>query len=311
MMVTDFDLKWGVRKRLEFIEFRLFWYERFNRPDLSEAFGISAQQATNDISIYQKIAPGNCSYDPKQKAYIRDAGFAPHLIAKSTDRYLLQLVAVASGWMEEKETWFENAPPVEVISLKRAPIDPMHLLTVLDAIRSKQQVRVDYQSLTGSPASTRIIAPHAITYNAGRWYVRAWNEEHNDFRDYHLNRIRAASDLSPCTVDYDLDYQWFQKINFVLSPNPRLDPDKRNAVEKEYEMVDGKLSVAIRLSHAFYLIDQYNLDIEEGILKPEKQQLILTNRDDVMSASKMARKMSQEALERNLSVNISKTKSKK
>lgn len=298
MAVMDFDLKWGVRKRLEFIEFRLFWYGRFNRPDLAEAFGISAQQATNDISIYQRVAAGNCSYDPRQKAYLRENRFVPHLIAKSTDRYLLQLVAVASGWMEEKETWFDNAPPIEVISLGRAAIDPIHLLTVLDAIRNDRQIRIKYQSLTGSSTSPRVVAPHAITYSAGRWYVRAWNEEHNDFRDYHLNRIQGAEDLTNCAVDFDLDYQWFQKINMVLSPNPRLDLDKQKAVENEYGMADGELSVPIRLSHTFYLMDQYNLDIDDGVLKPEKQQLVLKNREDVVSASRLARKMSKEALDR-------------
>lgn len=300
MTHTDFDLKWGVRKRLEFIEFRLFWYGRFNRPDLAEAFGISSQQATNDISIYQQIAEGNCSYDPKQKAYLRNVGFQPNLIAKSTDRYLLQLVAVASGWMEEKETWFENAPPIEVVSLGRAPIDPINLLTVLDAIRNKNQVNIEYQSLTGSPSSSRVIAPHAITYSVGRWYVRAWNEEHNDFRDYHLNRIRNAGDSSLCNVDVDLDYQWFQRINFELSPNPRLDSGRQHAIEREYGMVEGMLKVPVRLSHAFYLMDQYNLDVDENILKPEKQQLVLINREDVLAASRLARKMSKEALERSI-----------
>ncbi len=300
MKNADFDLKWGVRKRLEFIEFRLFWYGKLNRPDLAEAFGISSQQATNDISLYQQIADGNCSYDTKQKAYLRNAEFQPGLIAKSTDRYLLQLVAVASGWMEEKETWFENAPPVEVVSLGRAPIDPMNLLVILDAIRNKEQISIEYHSLTGSSASGRIIAPHAITYSAGRWYVRAWNSEHNDFRDYHLNRIRNAGAAFPCIVDMDLDYQWFQKINFELAPNPQLDADRRHAIEREYDMENGTLRVPVRLSHAFYLMDQYNLDIDEGALKPEKQQLVLLNREDVISASRLARKMSKEALERNV-----------
>ena len=35
-------LRWGVRRRLEFIDFRLFWDGRFNRSDLAHTFGISA-----------------------------------------------------------------------------------------------------------------------------------------------------------------------------------------------------------------------------------------------------------------------------
>ena len=52
-------LRWGVRRRLEFIDFRLFWDGRFNRSDLSATFGISPQQASGDIAQYEKIAPAN------------------------------------------------------------------------------------------------------------------------------------------------------------------------------------------------------------------------------------------------------------
>ncbi len=298
MTHADFDVKWGVRKRMEFIEFRLFWYGRFNRPDLSSAFDISAQQATNDISMYQRHAPGNCQYDPKQKSYVRLPDFNPNLLKRGGERYLLQLVAIASGWMERNETWFEEMPPVEVVSLERAPVDTMHLMAILDAIRLKQKLTVSYHSMTGAPASERTIAPHAITHSKGVWYVRAWNEGHNDFRDYHLNRIGATRNAEPSDIDYDLDYQWFQKINFVLAPNPLLDESIQVAIRNEYAMVEGTKTVAVRLSHAFYLMDQYNLDLEEGQIPPKKQQLILKNREDVVAAVRTARMMSVEALER-------------
>ncbi|WP_298813251.1 WYL domain-containing protein [uncultured Roseibium sp.] len=298
MTYADFDVKWGVRKRMEFIEFRLFWYGRFNRPDLSSAFDISAQQATNDISMYQRHAPENCEYDPKQKSYVRLPSFEPNLIKKAGERYLLQLVAVASGWMERKETWFEEMPPVEVVSLERAPIDTMHLMSVLDAIRLKQKLTINYHSMTGSPPSERTIAPHAISHSKGVWYVRAWNEGHNDFRDYHLNRISATSNATVCDIDYDLDYQWFQRINFELAPNPKLDRGRQEAISNEYAMIDGVKKVPVRLSHAFYLMDQYNLDVAAGKIPPEKQQLVLINREDVLAAVRTARTMSIEALER-------------
>ena len=55
---------------------------------------------------------------------------------------------------------------------------------------------------------------------------------------------------------------------------------------------------ACRLSLSFYLMSQYNLDVPLGVLKPEKQQLILQNQEEVIQARKLARKMSVEALER-------------
>lgn len=48
-------VRWGVQRRLEFIDFRLFWDGRFNRRDLAETFGISAQQASSDIAQYTAL----------------------------------------------------------------------------------------------------------------------------------------------------------------------------------------------------------------------------------------------------------------
>lgn len=294
------DLKWGVRKRLEFIEFRLFWYGRFNRADLCESFGISAQQASNDIAQYQDIAPENMHYVSSHKAYFSTELFKPTLFERSADRYLLQSVAIESGWIQKEETWFDELPKIEVVSLKRKATNPVHLLSILNAIRNKQKVSIDYKSMTGSPESWRTIAPHAMSYNAGRWYIRAWSQDHNDFRDYNLNRIQAVDATQECTIDHSLDYEWVQRINLMLAPNPRLSQERQEAVASEYNMVDGVLSVPSRLSLSFYLMSEHNLDVSEGILHPEKQQLILLNREDVVQARRLARQMSKEALERSM-----------
>lgn len=297
------NLKWGVRKRLEFIEFRLFWYGRFNRADLVNTFGISAQQASGDISQYKIRWSKNLEYSDAQKAYLRTVSFDPDLIAHSTDRYLLQLVALESGWMQKSETWFEGLPKIESVALKRKPTNSMTLLAVLDAIRQKYQIEVFYCSMTGSTHSWRSIAPHALVENGGSWYVRAWSEQHNDFRDYKLNRINEVRGQEPSCIDYDLDYQWVQKINLEIIPNDKLPQAQQIAIADEYGMEAGVLSLPVRLSSAFYLMSQHNLDVEPGKLEPVKQQLVLRNKVDVEAATRLTRKMSTEALERSASDN--------
>jgi hypothetical protein len=39
-------LKWGVERRLEFIEFRLFWEGGVNRSDIIDMFGVSSPTRT-------------------------------------------------------------------------------------------------------------------------------------------------------------------------------------------------------------------------------------------------------------------------
>lgn len=53
------ELRWGIERRLEFIDFRLFWEGRINRSDLTDQFGISTPQASADLARYQEMAPSN------------------------------------------------------------------------------------------------------------------------------------------------------------------------------------------------------------------------------------------------------------
>lgn len=291
-------LKWNVRRRLEFVEFRLFWEGRVNRPDLSDTFGISGQQASTDLSLYQQIAPGNLSYDGNLKTYVRSHEFQPVMLVKSTDRHLLRMVALRNDWMTREETWFDKLPTYEVVSLPRRETDPRILLGVLDAIRLKREIGIAYQSMTSTTQSTRRIAPHALAYSAGRWYVRSWSDEHNDFRDYSLGRIHEVIDPSEARIDYALDYEWHQRIDLEIIPNPTLSDNRQVAVANEYNMVDMKLIMPIRLSLSFYLMSEYNFDVEVGVIPPEKQQIILKNKIQVEQARALSREMAKQALKR-------------
>lgn len=292
------ELKWGVRKRLEFIEFRLFWNGRLNRGDLAETFGISHQQASADFATYQKIAPSNVVYDNALKAYIRSPNFVAALIGDNSDRYLLQVVAIDSGWIQKEDTWFDQLPPVEVVTLPRKPVAPKTLLAVLDCIRERKKLEVDYRSMTGTSPSWRWIAPHAMSFNAGRWYVRAWSEEHNDFRDYSLLRIQQTGETADTPNRSMLDYEWTQRIDLVIAPNPELSEDRKRAIESEYGMANGEVLIPVRLSLSFYLMSEHNLDVLPDKLPAVKQQLVLKNRQDVEDARRLARLMSKEALKR-------------
>mgnify|MGYP003117220593 CR=1 FL=1 len=295
---TGGTVRWGVQRRLEFIDFRLFWDGRFNRRDLAETFGISAQQASSDIAQYTALAPENLVYDQALKAYLRSPEYAPKLMHASAERYLLQLVAIENRWMRQEDTWFDNTPPIENVSLLRKRTDARILLHILDAIKQRRQLEIQYQSITGSPAPHRVIAPHALFHAVGRWYVRAWSTEHSDFRDYNLFRIEKVGDIAGVAIDNALDFEWMHKIDLVLAPNPVLSPSQQAALELEYGMTEGSLIVTMRLSQTFYLMTEHNFDVAPDTLPPGKQQLVLLNRDEVVNARATARKLSIDAIER-------------
>ena len=291
-------LRWGVRRRLEFIDFRLFWDGRFNRKHMADTFGISVQQASVDIGQYEKVAPDNLAYDPGEKAYKRTEHFRPAFVGDRIERYLLQLVAIENQWMSPDETWFDAIPPLEVVTLGRRATDPTVLLRVLEAVRNRLEIDIEYASLTGSTQPSRTIAPHALAHSAERWYVRSWSRDHNDFRDYNLNRIHLVAGSRPSSIDPTLDFEWVHQINLVIRPNPDLSEERQASVATELGMTDGRLIHPCRLSLSFYFMSQYNLDVEPGMLEPAKQQIVLDNRNEVIQARAAARQLSIEALAR-------------
>ena len=87
-------------------------------------------------------------------------------------------------------------------------------------------------------------------------------------------------------------------MNLAIVPNPALSHERQTAVAAEHGMTDGRLVWPCRLSIRFYIMSEHNLDVEPGLLKPEKQQIVLQNRDEVTRARALARQMSIEALTR-------------
>src|SRR6266487_3147806 len=103
-------MRWGVEKRLEFIEFRLFWEGGINRADIMERFGVSVPQASKDLSLYEQKAPGNLLYDKSKKRYFAAPGFKPVFLGPEADRYLTQLRSVSDRVVSSEETWIADMP---------------------------------------------------------------------------------------------------------------------------------------------------------------------------------------------------------
>jgi len=288
----------AVQRRLEFIDFRLAWYGRFNRKDVAETFGLSPQQASADIATYRKLAPNNVDYNDATKAFIRQPGFKPVFVGRHADRYLLQILGIKTNLIDKDITWFEELPDSEIVVLERRPTDFRHLQKVLDAIDQELELHLSYNSISSGKQTTRCICPHAIFSSDGRWYVRAWSRDRNDFRDFNINRMGEIAIGGKSPVGKEDDFEWNLTADLLLQVNPNLDFAQREALEHEYNMQDGLLSKTIRLSLVFYIVNNLNLDLDLNQIKPEKQQLVLTNLKDVEAKRSLAREMSQSALKK-------------
>src|ERR1043165_3073911 len=102
-------MRWGVEKRLEFVEFRLFWEGGINRADITDHFGVSVPQASKDLALYEEKAPGNLRYDKSEKRYLASPEFNPVFLDPDAGTYLAQLRGRTVSRGGPDESWLAPA----------------------------------------------------------------------------------------------------------------------------------------------------------------------------------------------------------
>lgn len=291
-MAEDEKRPWTQNRRFEFIEWKLFWEGALNRSDLEEAFGISTPQASIDFRRYREIAGANIDYDATIKAFRPGPDMEPSFLKVSADRLLLQLRALLTGALPREELWFRRLPTIDMAPDITRNVHPECLRRLLEAIRSKHCVEVNYQSLTNS--RRRQIAPHALAFDGYRWHVRAWACDRDDFRDFVLTRIDDIIPGPAADFDPTDDVEWNSKIELELRPHPGLTPEQSQAIQRDYSMDDGRRLIEVRLSMAYYFIMRMNLDLPD--LPPARAQISLHNIVEVQQAIRNAKEEAKQRI---------------
>lgn len=272
-------VRWSVEQRLIFIDRRLFWDGKINRSDLSGFFSVSTPQASADLAHYETVAPGNLTYDTHAKAYVSTSNFDSRF-DHSAREYLAQLQLVADGVIEPGGSWIGWVPPYDVTPKVRRRLEADVLREILLAIRSKNGLHIEYQSMSKSEPSMRWIAPHAVCFDGNRWHVRAWCHRREKFLDFVLARVLSIRETRSDEVVDTRDQAWHRTTTLCLGPNPRLQKAQQRAIELDFGMRGGVIEVEVRRSLVYYLARQLLLDVAKH-LPPERVQVVLMNAPEV------------------------------
>lgn len=291
--------RWGVEKRLEFVDFRLYWDGRINRGDLVERFGISVPQASMDLRNYQEAAPSNVFYDKTEKAYLVADTFVPAFFTPSADHFLAQLRLFAAGILEEGQLWVGSTPKFATLPILRRRSDPGILRRILKAVRSQSSLRVLYQSFSHPSPTWRWISPHAIAFDGFRWHMRCWCFSRHAFRDFVIARVHEISEQKESEIDPALDEGWTREITFRIAPHPDMNEGARQAIELDFGMENGVVEVRTRICLAHYLERQLGLDLDPKTLGSDRQQIVLVNRAEIDEAIREAEELSRSGTSEN------------
>jgi hypothetical protein len=269
--------RWGQERRLEFIDFRLCWDGRINRAELVEFFGISIQQASLDIARYSELAPHNLEYDRSEKVYRSTPHFLPVLSPPNAQSFLDQLLAVTVGTLPLTSSFLGWMPPTGVVTFPVRSIQTSTLASINQAVRYRQDIELEYQSMRTPIATRRWIAPHAIAFDGARWHARAWCYSRNEFRDFVFSRIQKIYRSRPSEIGKHTDARWNTIVTLILRPRKDLTATQKRAVEIDFGMKDGELHVAMREALVFYFVRQLHLTGEQAI--QDRQPIEWANRD--------------------------------
>jgi hypothetical protein len=274
-------MRWGVEKRLEFIEFRLFWEGGINRADIMERFGVSVPQASKDLSLYEEKAPGNLRYDKRERRYFASPSFKPFFLDPEADRYLAQLRSVADHVVMPGETWLAEVPDLDAMPVPQRRVDVDVLRAILAAIRQKRAVEIHYQSMNRAHPDPmwRWITPHAFGNDGLRWHVRAYCHIDNKFKDFLLSRCLSAHSEDKAGAAADDDINWNEFVEVILRPNPLLTKQQQEVIARDYNMTGDHVSVPVRKALLYYFEKRLRLDVADALDHPQESPIIVANRE--------------------------------
>lgn len=274
------EQRWSVEKRLEFIDFRLFWEGQINRSDIMNQFDVSVPQASNDLSKYQEAAPKNLHYDFKVKKYFSTDSFKPAFINPDADSYFRQLRDDMLALKSNPAPWLSYEPEYDIVQMPKRNIDPDILRVVSESIKEQKTLKVLYQSMSAEEPVWREISPHAFAFDGMRWHTRAFCHKDDDYKDFLLSRIQETGDFVNDKWPTQPDEKWNTYFRLSLTTHPDLGKSKAKAVALDYDMTEGRLDLNIRLALLYYYLRRFGLypSCDGSEMPANEQHVVVANK---------------------------------
>jgi len=283
-------LKWGVERRLEFIEFRLFWEGGVNRSDIIAMFDVSVPQASKDLTLYQERAPQNAVYDKSAKRYVASSQFSPVFLKPDPDGYLSRLRSLAEGLADLGDSWIATPPETDIALTPRRKVDADVLKPVLQAVRENRSIEVYYQSMGSrrTDPTWRRMTPHAFGYDGFRWHVRAYCHIDEKYKDFLLPRILDVRHMDVPGPGGDQDALWKKTFDIEIGPHPKLTASQRAVVAKDYGMTNERAVLSVRYAMLFYVLKRLGLLSDASHQNPRTQHIVALNAHETERALRRA-----------------------
>lgn len=273
MIITLFE------RRFWLIELLANWEGRITGGHLQHYFQLGRQQASKFISQYQEQHPDYLIYCSSAKSYLPTTDFQPTFISTDVAEYL--------NWASGQSTHLPLADSKyqlahAILSPPPRNVSPQIMRPLVQAIRQRERLDVDYNAVSNPDNGGRIIVPIRFVNTGRRWHLRAWCEKAQAYRDFVLSRLHGTpSSEGKCATALPTDTAWETEITLRIQPDPRLSKAQQAALIHDYGMQNGELQLPTRAALAHYLLQELQINTKMLDGNPAAQQLILVNHDEI------------------------------
>ena len=148
---------------------------------------------------------------------------------------------------------------------------------------AKRGRRDQYQSLSQPEPRWRWIAPHAIGFDGFRWHSRAFCLTDQAFKDFLLSRILETRGSRSSDISSEADTDWNSEVTLEIGPHPDLSDTQQKVISLDYGMRGGRAKIKVRKALLYYALRRLGLDTDPSARKPQDQQIVLLNREEVLA----------------------------
>lgn len=272
-------IKTTLERRFWLIELLVNWEGRVTTGHLQHYFQLGRQQASALLTQYQQQYPEQLRYCASAKGYLATADFSVSFINGDVVEYL-DWISGQSAHQPIPDSKYQLAHAI--LSSPARNVSPQIMRPLVQAMRQRERLEVDYNAVSKPDSSGRIIVPIRFVNTGRRWHLRAWCEKAQGYRDFVLSRLQGTPSLEgKCLIELPEDSAWETEITLRIKPDPRLSESQQVALIQDYSMKNGELTLTTRAALAHYLLQEMQINIKMLDGNPAAQQLILVNHDEV------------------------------
>lgn len=243
-----------LEKRIQFIDLCVDTLGFVGTPLIMRRFDVQRVIASRDIQEYLKRTKDRLKYIHQLNGYIPQKNFIP--LHEHSTQAAIELLGEG---VQHVECVPETVNRMQVVDVTTALPKLSAVRAVFHALFRNLQVKVTYIS-PEKGKTKRTLSPHSLIYANGFYYVRVYDEDKSEFRNFKLNRFESSkltSDKPSEEAGLESDQDWNTVVKLYAQINPRV--KSADAVRLDYGIEGDVLTLETKKALSRFVMTAWQI----------------------------------------------------